>query len=133
MTQEYNLIDKLAITEVNGNESSLSKEDFDTIIVLPKCELIIPQTTGNLQRCRQSPFLKYKFRLKTDCFADSFANKSSVVTYSGLCDLIVSYLIKNGLFLGDGIIKCDAVLGQFIEEGSVDFFSLAKHFRRIIN
>jgi hypothetical protein len=128
------LIDKLAITEVTSNESSFSKEDSDTIIVLPKCELIIPQVNENLQRCRKSPFLKYKFRLKTDCFADSFANiKSSVVTYSGLCDLIVSYLIKNGLFLGDGIIKCDAVLGQFIEEGSVDFFSLAKHFRRIIN
>jgi hypothetical protein len=104
------------------------KEDSDTI-VLPKCELLIPHKTEKLLVCQQSPFLNYRFRFKVDCFAES---KNSVVTYRDLCNILVSYLVKKGLILGDGVIKCDTVLEQIIKEESVNFFTLAKHFRDII-
>ena len=129
MTQEENLAEALVCTEVNVDESNLSKEDLDTI-VLPKCELIIPHKTEKLLVCQQSPFLKYRFRFKVDCLTES---KNSVVTYSDLCNILVSYLVKKSLILGDGVIKCDTVLEQFIKEETVDFFTLAKHFRHIIN
>jgi hypothetical protein len=128
MIQKENLVEKLVCTEVNVDESNLSKEDVDTI-VLPKCELIIPHKNKNLLLCQQSPFLSYRFRFKADYFTE---NKNSVVTYRDLCNLVVSYLVKKGLFLGDGVIKCDALLEQIIKEGSVNFFTLAKHFRHII-
>ena len=129
MTQEENSVEAVVCTEVNVDESNLSKEDLDTI-VLPKCELIIPHKTEKLLVCQQSPFLKYKFRFKVDCFTES---KNSVVTYSDLCNILVSYLVKKSLILGDGIIKCDTVLERFIKTETVDFFTLAKHFRHIIN
>lgn len=128
MNQEENSVEKLVCTEVNVDESNLSKEDSDTI-VLPKCELLIPHKNKNLLVCQQSPFLNYRFRFKVDYFAE---DKNSVVAYRDLCNILVSHLVKKGLFIGDGIVKCDTVLEQIIKEGSVDFFTLAKHFRDII-
>jgi hypothetical protein len=128
MNQEENSVEKLDCTEVNVDESNLSKEDVDTI-VLPKCDLLIPHNNKILLVCQQSPFLNYRFRFKADYFTE---NKNSVVTYRDLCNILVSHLVKNGLFIGEGIVKCDTVLQQIIKEGSVDFFTLAKHFRDII-
>jgi len=60
------------------------------------------------------------------------ANKGSLITYKGLCDLIRRYIINKNLLTRDGLIICDDFLKTVCKTNMISFFELATHFTSII-
>jgi hypothetical protein len=86
--------------------------------------------------CRSSPFRDVKFRLKnppTIRCPILEKNKGCPVSFSKICNMLVTYISMNKLFLDSGIIKCDDFLKSIIGADSTTFFLIVKNLRHIID
>ena len=69
------------------------------------------------------------FRHNFFYFKKSFAKGGAL--YKETCKQLTNYIVKNGLFLPDGSIKCDVFLKRYCNTDVVSFFTLAKHLTLI--
>jgi len=54
------------------------------------------------------------------------------VLYKDLCKILREYIVKNGLFMPDGSVKCNECLRAYCKTDIVSFFELVKQFTVVL-
>jgi len=85
--------------------------------------------------CRDSLFRDVKFRFKPKpkidhILLESYKNKP--IKFSDLCTLLVQYIQTHGLFIENGIVRCDDFLKSITHCDEASFFTILKNIGQII-
>jgi len=86
--------------------------------------------------CKSSPFRNVKFRLKnppTISHPLLEKHKGHPISFTKICNMLVSYITLNKLYLESGNIKCDGLLKSLTGFETTTFFLLVKNLRHLID
>lgn len=139
MTSLENLCDKMQkdhnSVEKTPSETDVLNEKLSNIALANYEFSIFISNTSPAIKCRNSPFRKNIFKFKQEPIIQSLIlnkNKGKEISFANLCNMMITYIYTNNLFIGNGIIKCDPFLKMVTKCDNINYFELMKNLRHII-